>query len=98
MSLGAGIYKELLEDLRRECDGMVANGELSAEDAGFRFSMVSDEILDGMPDELFEKKQSKGAWDEDGWCRLLSGPCVHDCCKGCSVVSDMLKEFRGDCM
>lgn len=39
------IYKEALADLRRECDEMVKNGELSEEDAAFRYDMVKDEIL-----------------------------------------------------
>lgn len=53
MSRGYDVYKEMLEDLRRECDEMVANGELSEEDADFRFSMMADDILDGMSDEWF---------------------------------------------
>ena len=53
MSGGYEVYKEILGDLRRECDEMVANGEPSEEEADFRFSMVADDILAGMPDEWF---------------------------------------------
>ena len=43
-------YKALEQELRRECDQMVADGELTQEDADFRFIMVRDEILDSMED------------------------------------------------
>lgn len=91
MSLGADIYKELLTDLRRECDEMVQNGELSEEDADFRFSMMSDDILDGMPDEWFADGNCEVAsgrkWNqaEDGHCRLHGCSCIHDGCAGCPV-------------
>ena len=41
-------YKELEQQLRQECDQMVADGELTQEEADFRFIMVRDEILDSM--------------------------------------------------
>ena len=63
MSLGTEIYKKALADLRRECDEMVANGEISREDADFRFFMMQDDILDGMPDELFMVESGAGRSD-----------------------------------
>lgn len=56
MSKGRFVYEELLADLRRECDEMVENGEISEEDADFRFSMMADDILEGMPDAWFEEE------------------------------------------
>ena len=41
-------YKELERNLRAECDRMVAEGELTQEEADFRFWMVRDEILENM--------------------------------------------------
>lgn len=41
-------YKELEKNLRAECDQMVADGELTQEEADFRFFMVRDEILESM--------------------------------------------------
>ena len=41
-------YLEAERELRAECDEMVRNGELSEEDAEFRFQMVRDEILESM--------------------------------------------------
>ena len=41
-------YKELERNLRAECDQMVADGELTQEEADFRFMMVRDEILEGI--------------------------------------------------
>lgn len=48
-------YKQLEDNLRKECDEQVKNGELTREEANFRFYMVRDEILDSMPEpESFE--------------------------------------------
>ena len=41
-------YKDIENNLRAECDHMVANGELTQEEADFRFFMVRDEILESM--------------------------------------------------
>ena len=41
-------YKELERNLRSECDQMVADGELTQEEADFRFFMVRDEILESL--------------------------------------------------
>ena len=48
MSVFAKAYLEAERELREECDDMVLNGELSEEDAEFRFQMVRDEILESM--------------------------------------------------
>ena len=42
------IYKELESDLRKECDQMVADGELTEEEASFRFIMKRDEIWESL--------------------------------------------------
>ena len=41
-------YKEIERDLRSECDQMVVDGELTQEEADFRFFMIRDEILESM--------------------------------------------------
>lgn len=41
-------YKELERDLRAECDQMIVDGELTQEEADFRFFMVRDEILESL--------------------------------------------------
>ena len=41
-------YREAERELREECDEMIRNGELSEEDAEFRFQTVRDEILESM--------------------------------------------------
>ena len=41
-------YLEAERELRKECDEMALNGELSEEYAEFRFQMVRDEILESM--------------------------------------------------
>lgn len=41
-------YKKLENDLYEECRKMVTNGELTQEEADFRFMMVRDEILESM--------------------------------------------------
>ena len=41
-------YRELEQELRDECDELVRSGEMSQEDADFRFWMVRDEILESM--------------------------------------------------
>ena len=38
-------YREREQQLKEECDQMVADGECSEEEANFRFFMVRDEIL-----------------------------------------------------
>lgn len=43
-------YREAEQELRDECDELVRNGEMSQEDADFRFWMVRDEILMSMID------------------------------------------------
>ena len=48
MSSFAKGQREAERELRKECDEMVINGELSEEDAEFRFQMVRDEILESM--------------------------------------------------
>ena len=48
MSSFAKAYLKAEGELRKECDEMVINGELSEEDAEFRFQMVRDEILESM--------------------------------------------------
>lgn len=44
------LYNAKLEDLRNECNQMVEDGELTEEDAAFRYEMVKDEILWMMDD------------------------------------------------
>ena len=44
------IYEEKLRELKAECRQMVEDGELSEEDAAFRYEMVKDEILWMMDD------------------------------------------------
>lgn len=44
------LYNAKLEDLRNECKQMVEDGELTEEDAAFRYEMVKDEILWMMDD------------------------------------------------
>lgn len=41
-------YKVLETNLREECDQMVEDGELTQEEADFRFWMVRDEILENI--------------------------------------------------
>ncbi|EXG87791.1 hypothetical protein K413DRAFT_4691 [Clostridium sp. ASBs410] len=43
-------YKKACEELQKECDEMVENGELTEEMANFRYYMVRDEILYAMPE------------------------------------------------
>lgn len=38
-------YQAACEELKKECDIQVENGELSKEEANFRYFMVRDEIL-----------------------------------------------------
>lgn len=45
------IYKELENDLRKECNQMVVDGELTAEEAYFRFSMKRDEIWESLVED-----------------------------------------------
>lgn len=44
-------YKEFEQELRDECDELVRSGEMSQEDADFRFIMVRDEILESLIEE-----------------------------------------------
>lgn len=44
------IYEEKLRELKAECRQMVEDGELSEEDAAFRYEIVKDEILWMMDD------------------------------------------------
>ena len=53
------IYKELENDLRKECYQMVVDGELTAEEAYFRFSMKRDEIWESLVEELNRKEDDK---------------------------------------
>lgn len=39
------VYNVKLQALKEECDAQVKTGELSKEEAYFRFEMVKDEIL-----------------------------------------------------
>lgn len=43
-------YNAACEQLREECDKMVKSGEMTEEDANFRYYMVRDEILEAMPE------------------------------------------------
>lgn len=43
-------YLEAEKALRKECDDMIDNGELTEDEAEFRFMMCRDEILMAMPD------------------------------------------------
>ena len=42
------VYQEAEQELRDECDELVRMGEMSQEDADFRFLMVRDEILESL--------------------------------------------------
>ena len=42
------VYQEAEQYLRYECDELVRRGEMSQEDADFRFWMVRDEILESL--------------------------------------------------
>lgn len=64
-SLGLQIYEEMLKDLKKECDEQVANGELSEEDAAFRFDMVKDEIIESIPEELFTSLNNNNSTKEN---------------------------------
>lgn len=44
-------YKARCEELRRECDQQIADGELTETEANFRYEMVKDELLMDMPIE-----------------------------------------------
>lgn len=44
------VYQKLDKALRKECDEMVERGEMSEDEAEFRYYMVRDEILEDMPD------------------------------------------------
>ena len=44
------LYNAKLEDLRKECEQQVKDGELTEEEASFRYEMVKDEILWMMDD------------------------------------------------
>lgn len=46
------LYNMKLQELKEECDAQVKTGELSKEDAYYRFEMVKDEILFEMPDPV----------------------------------------------
>lgn len=43
-------YKEACKQLRKECDKIVENGELTESEANFRYEMVKDEILMAIPE------------------------------------------------
>ena len=43
-------YLEAEKELRKIYDDMVENGELTEDDAEFRFMMVRDDMLEEMPD------------------------------------------------
>lgn len=44
------MYEEKLRELKKECQQMVEDGELSEEDAFFRYEIMKDEILWMMDD------------------------------------------------
>ncbi len=44
------VYEEKLRELKKECQQMVEDGELSEEDAFFRYEIMKDEILWMMDD------------------------------------------------
>ena len=46
------LYNAKLEDLRRECEQQVKDGELTEEEAAFRYEMGKDEILWMMDDPI----------------------------------------------
>lgn len=50
------MYLEAERELRDECDRMIANGELTVDEAEFRFLMVRDEILETMGDMYYGRE------------------------------------------
>lgn len=46
------LYNAKLADLHKECEQQIADGDLTEEDAWFRYEMVKDEILWMMPDPV----------------------------------------------
>ena len=44
-------YKAAEDRLRKECDEAVQSGEMTEDEAAFRFMMVRDEILEAMETE-----------------------------------------------
>lgn len=45
MDFNAQVYLKMEEELWKECQEAVKNGEMTEEEAAFRFYMVRDEIL-----------------------------------------------------
>ena len=43
-------YLEAEKELRKECDDMIENGELTVDEVEFRFMIHKNEILEAMPD------------------------------------------------
>lgn len=50
MAFNKDLYNAKLEELRKERDEQIASGELTEEEAWFRYEMVKDEILWCMDD------------------------------------------------
>lgn len=46
------LYNIKLQELKEECEEQVKDGELTEEEAAFRYEMVKDEILWTMPDPV----------------------------------------------
>ena len=46
------LYNMKLQELKEKCEEQVKNGELTEEEASFRFEMVKDDILYMMPDPV----------------------------------------------
>jgi hypothetical protein len=46
------LYNMKLQELKEECEEQVKDGELTEEEASFRFEMVKDDILYMMPDPV----------------------------------------------
>lgn len=46
------LYNMKLQELKEECKEQVKDGELTEEEAAFRYEMVKDEILWMMPDPV----------------------------------------------
>lgn len=42
------VYQRLEQELRDECNELVRSGQMSQEDADFKFWMVRDEILESL--------------------------------------------------
>ena len=50
MGIFFDIYKEMDKELYEETREQIRNGELTEEEANFRYAMVRDELLESLPD------------------------------------------------